>query len=204
MIVRWYLKRPIFDFKNSFFHDFVYNQKAKYCPKCSAHPIRETPILKWYFANGDHPIRGCIGLSKESLFSNFSLHIKIIKCIVMNCASCNGSPQKISLQQLPFANEAKPHSRCNIVFYLIYWKWIGKFNIDYIDRSIKQTNPLHVPLSNTLLHLGVLLQWKSTLDSYLKSRWWRAHIFVSLMASGTIIGKIYLLPAYWATFFESF
>ena len=30
----------------------------------------------------------------------------------MNCASRNGSPQQILLRQLPFANEAKSHSRC--------------------------------------------------------------------------------------------
>ena len=28
----------------------------------------------------------------------------------MNCASHNGRPQQIPLHQLPFANEARPHS----------------------------------------------------------------------------------------------
>ena len=30
----------------------------------------------------------------------------------MNFESCNGSPQQIPLQQLPYANEAKPYYLC--------------------------------------------------------------------------------------------
>ena len=49
-------------------------------------------------------------------FSHFRFHIKDSKwerkCVFMNCASSNGSLQQILLRQLPFANEAKPHSHC--------------------------------------------------------------------------------------------
>ena len=46
----------------------------------------------------------------------FCLHIKDFKwgrkCVFMNCASRNWSPQQIPLQQLPFANEAITHYCC--------------------------------------------------------------------------------------------
>ena len=62
------------------------------------------------------PLGGCVSLFLKTLFSNFRSHIKDSKwgrkCIFMNCASRNGSPQQIPLRQLPFANEAKPHSHC--------------------------------------------------------------------------------------------
>ena len=36
---------------------FVIKQTTN-CPKCSTNPITVTPIWKWKFENGDHPIRG--------------------------------------------------------------------------------------------------------------------------------------------------
>ena len=87
-----------------------------YCPKSSANPITVTPIWKQEFANGEHPIRGLSRFFLQIFFSYFRSHIKDSKwgkkCINMNCASRNGSPQQIPLGQLPFANEAKPHFRC--------------------------------------------------------------------------------------------
>ena len=78
------------------------------CPKCSASPIFGNRSL-W---KGSTPLEDCIGPFLENLFSNFRLYIKDSKwgrkCIIMNYASCNGSPQQIPLRQLPFANEAKP------------------------------------------------------------------------------------------------
>ena len=60
----------------------------------------------------------------EIFFSNFHSHIKDSKwgrkCIFMNCASRNGSPQQIPLRQLPFANEAKPHSHCRGLWALTF------------------------------------------------------------------------------------
>ena len=57
------------------------------------------------------PLGGLIGFFFEIFFSNFRSHIKDSKwgrkCIFMNCASRNGSPQQIPLRQLPFANEAE-------------------------------------------------------------------------------------------------
>ena len=39
------------------------------CPKCSANPITVTPIWKWEFANGKHPIEGLYRtFSKKILF----------------------------------------------------------------------------------------------------------------------------------------
>ena len=90
----------------------------RFCSKCSTNPITVTPIWKQAFANEEHPIRGLYRFFFffEIFFSNFHSHIKDSKwgrkCIFMNCASCNGSPQQIPLRQLPFANEAKPHYLC--------------------------------------------------------------------------------------------
>ena len=61
---------------------------------------------------GRTPLGGCIGFFFEIFFSNFRSHLKdskwVRKCIIMNCASRNGSAQQIPLWQLPFANEVKP------------------------------------------------------------------------------------------------
>ena len=96
-------------------------------PKSSANPITVTPIWKREFANGEHPIRGLYRIFFEIFFSNFRSHIKDCKwgrkCIFMNCASCNGSPQQIPLRQLPFANEAKPHSHCR-GFWALSRRWV--------------------------------------------------------------------------------
>ena len=71
---------------------------------------------------GSTPLGGCKGYFFNFSFSNFRFHIKDSKWgrkrIFMNCASCNGSPQQIPLQQLPFANEAKPHYRCKAFWAL--------------------------------------------------------------------------------------
>ena len=84
-----------------------------YSQKCSANPITVTPIWKWETANKEHPIRGLYMTFLKNFFSNFRSHIKDSKwgrkCILINCTSCNGSPQKIPFQ---FANGKLPHSRC--------------------------------------------------------------------------------------------
>ena len=58
------------------------------------------------------PLGGGIGLFCKKFLSNFCFHMKDSKwgwkCIFMNCASRNGSPQQIQLRQLPFPNETKP------------------------------------------------------------------------------------------------
>jgi len=105
---------------------------TKHCPKCSANPITVTPIWKLEFANGEHPTRVLYRIFFEIFFSNFHSHIKDSKwgrkCIFMNCASHNRSPQKILLWQLPFAYEAKPHSRCrafwalSVIPYILHCK----------------------------------------------------------------------------------
>ena len=70
----------------------------------------EMAVCKW------EALGCCIGCLFKNLFSNFCLHIKDSKwgrkCIFMNCASCNRSPQQIPLRQLPFVNETKPHYYC--------------------------------------------------------------------------------------------
>ena len=62
-------------------------------PKCSANPITVNPIWKWEFANGKHPIGGCIEYFLKFLFSNFRSHGKDSKCgrkyIFMNYTCCN-------------------------------------------------------------------------------------------------------------------
>ena len=83
----------------------------------------------------------------EIFFSNFRSPIKDFKwgrkCIFMNCASLNGSPQQIPLRQLPFSNEAKPHSHCrglwaqsNVEFVkffgitkVYYWQVVHYFEV---------------------------------------------------------------------------
>ena len=92
------------------------NLATSECPKCSANPITVTPIWKQEFANGEHPIRGLYRIFIWFFFSNIHYHIKESKwgrkCISMNCANRNGSPQQIPLPQLPFANGKKHHYRC--------------------------------------------------------------------------------------------
>ena len=89
---------------------------AWHSPKSSANPIMVAPIWKREFVNGEHPIRGLYRIFLKNLFSNFCLHIKDSKwgkkSIFMNCASRNGSPKQILIQQLPFANEAKSQYHC--------------------------------------------------------------------------------------------
>ena len=62
------------------------------------------------------PLGGCIRLFLKDFFSNFRSHIKDSKwgrkCISINCASHNRSPQQIPLQKFPFATVAKPHYHC--------------------------------------------------------------------------------------------
>ena len=54
----------------------------------------------------------------------------------MNYANCNGSPQQIPLQQLPFANEAKPRFRCRS-----FWAF---------NCRIKSSIQLHLGISQIL------------------------------------------------------
>ena len=85
-------------------------------PKCSANPNSnshlERVVCKWVV-----PHQWAVqGLFWKILCSNFHLHMKGSKwgrkCIIMNCASHDRSPQQITLQQLPFTNEVKPHNHC--------------------------------------------------------------------------------------------
>ena len=70
---------------------------------------------------GSTPLGGFIGFSLK-----FSIHIKDSKwgrkCIFMNCASRNGSPQQIPLQRLPFPNDTKPCYCCRV-----FWAWFHTF-----------------------------------------------------------------------------
>ena len=60
----------------------------------------------------------------------------------MNHVSCNGSPQQIPLQQLPFANEAKPHyhfaEHSGLRWSQVYQKYIylyfSKFDLINFDK----------------------------------------------------------------------
>ena len=56
---------------------------------------------------------GCIRLFLKNFFSNFRFHTKYFKrgrkCILINCKSCNKSPQQIPFQ---FENGNLPHSCC--------------------------------------------------------------------------------------------
>ena len=108
---------------------------VKLCPKCSANPITATPIWKREFANGEHPIRELYRIFFEIFFTNFRSRIKDSKwgrkCIFMNCASRNGSPQQIPLRQLPFANEAKPHSHCRA-----FWAMCDSLEGELLSRIV--------------------------------------------------------------------
>ena len=57
------------------------------------------------------------------------------KCIFMNCASRNGNPQQIPLRQLPFANEAKPHSHCRGLWA---WIWNRSFKWDTAQNALQR------------------------------------------------------------------
>ena len=126
---------------------------------------------------GSTPLGGCIKLFLKNLLSNFRLHIKDSKwgrkCIFMNYASHNGSPQEMSLRQLPFANEAKPHSHCRA-----FWAW-SQMNSDKTTNTYIKTNKIESML------------WFPIIFKYLKS-------FLSFRARKNWKGKIYnLFP--WGT-----
>ena len=92
---------------------------------------------------GSTPLGGCIGSVLKNLFSNFLLHIKDskwgIKCIFMNCASCNGSPHKshygnshLKMRQnyVTFADNSE------LVPVSCFGKNVERGSIDYISTFI--------------------------------------------------------------------
>ena len=82
----------------------------------------QTPLRKLSFGNSSlqRVQQSITGFYRFFLLQKFisdsRLHIKDFKWgrkyMLMNCASCNGSPMKIPLLQLSFENEAKPHYCC--------------------------------------------------------------------------------------------
>ena len=89
--------------------------------KSSANPISVTPIWKWEFENGEHPIKGLNKIFFEKLAFKFPFWHKRFqmgqKMYFINCTSCHGSPQKIPFQ---FANGKLPYSHCRA-----FWAWSG-------------------------------------------------------------------------------
>ena len=86
------------------------------------------------------PINVIVNCSLTKKEIKFHLHLKDCKwdrkCIFMNFACCNGSPQQIPLRQLPFANEAKPHSHCRgfwamfLFLSALPWKY-------FVEKDVK-------------------------------------------------------------------
>ena len=87
------LKNPIQDgeFRMNTVVEFQSEVGVIQCSKCSANPIRVTPIWKQLLANREHPIRGLYRICFEIFFSNFGSHMKDSKwgrkCIFMNRTS---------------------------------------------------------------------------------------------------------------------
>ena len=85
-------------------------------PKMLCKPHYGNSHLEMGVCQWEAPIRGLYKIFLKNLISNFCFHIKYSergkKCIFMNCASLNESPQQIPLRQVPFANDAKPHFSC--------------------------------------------------------------------------------------------
>ena len=110
-------------------------------PKVLCKPHFSNPIWKREFATGEHQyIRRCIASFRENLLSNFRYHIKDSiwgrKCVLMSYASCNRSPQHILLPQLPFANDAKPHSHCRTFWATSPWMKPILFCTEAIDCAV--------------------------------------------------------------------
>ena len=86
-----------------------------WCLPTTAQSALQTSLRWLPFRNGSLKIRStplgvCIWLFLKNFFSNFRFHAKDSKwdrkCILINCTSCNGTPQQIPLWQRPFAIES--------------------------------------------------------------------------------------------------